>query len=121
MYGSEEKLALYLRNLRSDAGLLRVNTEFTDSGRELLPFHPMQVEMCATRRRITNNANAREIPCFIAGKLSWKLVFKELEPIPAATGREAGYTLDMSPGNQFEPGGMMWCIPNLYNIVKLFN
>ncbi|XP_072228311.1 eosinophil peroxidase [Leuresthes tenuis] len=67
VYGSEEKLALNLRNLSSDAGLLRVNTEFTDNGREFLPFHPMQVEMCATRRRITNDTNAREIPCFIAG------------------------------------------------------
>uniref|UniRef100_A0A3P9H2K3 Myeloid-specific peroxidase n=1 Tax=Oryzias latipes TaxID=8090 RepID=A0A3P9H2K3_ORYLA len=32
-----------------DAGLMRVNTEFRDNGRELLPFHPMQVQMCATR------------------------------------------------------------------------
>ncbi|CAG5867394.1 unnamed protein product [Menidia menidia] len=67
VYGSEEKLALYLRNLSSDDGLLRVNTNFTDSGRELLPFHPMQVQMCATRRRITNDTNAKEVPCFIAG------------------------------------------------------
>ncbi|KAF6725968.1 Eosinophil peroxidase [Oryzias melastigma] len=67
VYGSEEKLALYLRNLSSDAGLMRVNTEFRDKGRELLPFHPMQVQMCATRRKITNNPNAQEVPCFIAG------------------------------------------------------
>ncbi|KAM4527392.1 eosinophil peroxidase-like isoform 1-T2 [Odontesthes bonariensis] len=67
VYGSEEKLAQNLRNLSSDAGLLRVNTEFTDNGREFLPFNPMQVNMCATRRRITNDTNAREIPCFIAG------------------------------------------------------
>uniref|UniRef100_A0A3B3HS98 Myeloid-specific peroxidase n=1 Tax=Oryzias latipes TaxID=8090 RepID=A0A3B3HS98_ORYLA len=67
VYGSEEKLALFLRNLSSDAGLMRVNTEFRDNGRELLPFHPMQVQMCATRRRITNDTNAKEVPCFIAG------------------------------------------------------
>ncbi|XP_027882097.1 eosinophil peroxidase-like [Xiphophorus couchianus] len=67
VYGSNEKLALNLRDLTSDAGLLRVNTEFTDNGRELLPFHPLQVQMCATRRRITNDTNAREVPCFIAG------------------------------------------------------
>ncbi|XP_061590231.1 eosinophil peroxidase-like isoform X2 [Cololabis saira] len=67
VYGSEEKLALYLRNLSSNAGLMRVNTEFRDNGRELLPFHPLQVQMCATRRRITNDTNAREVPCFIAG------------------------------------------------------
>ncbi|XP_035989816.1 eosinophil peroxidase isoform X1 [Fundulus heteroclitus] len=67
VYGSDEKLALNLRNLTSDAGLLRVNTEFKDNGRELLPFHSLQVQMCATRRRITNDTNAREVPCFIAG------------------------------------------------------
>ncbi|XP_032425922.1 eosinophil peroxidase-like [Xiphophorus hellerii] len=67
VYGSNEKLALNLRDLTSDAGLLRVNTEFTDNGRELLPFHSLQVQMCATRRRITNDTNAREVPCFIAG------------------------------------------------------
>ncbi|XP_008402076.1 myeloperoxidase-like, partial [Poecilia reticulata] len=67
VYGSDEKLALNLRDLTSDAGLLRVNTEFRDNGRELLPFHSLQVQMCATRRRVTNNTNAREVPCFIAG------------------------------------------------------
>ncbi|XP_034752555.1 eosinophil peroxidase isoform X2 [Etheostoma cragini] len=67
VYGSEEKLALFLRDLESDAGLLRVNTEFRDNNRELLPFNPLQVNMCATRRRITNDTNAREVPCFIAG------------------------------------------------------
>ncbi|XP_029024779.1 eosinophil peroxidase [Betta splendens] len=67
VYGSEEKLALFLRNLSSNEGLLRVNTEFRDNGRELLPFHPLQVQMCATRRRVTNDTNAREVPCFIAG------------------------------------------------------
>lgn len=68
VYGSEEKLALYLRNLTNDDGLLRVNTEFKDNGRDLLPFNPLQVNMCATRQRITNDTNAREVPCFIAGR-----------------------------------------------------
>ncbi|XP_077592785.1 eosinophil peroxidase [Stigmatopora nigra] len=67
VYGSETKLALSLRDLNSDGGLMRVNTEFRDNGRELLPFHPMQVKMCATRRRVTNDTNASEVPCFIAG------------------------------------------------------
>uniref|UniRef100_A0A3B3VIR0 Myeloid-specific peroxidase n=1 Tax=Poecilia latipinna TaxID=48699 RepID=A0A3B3VIR0_9TELE len=67
VYGSDEKLALNLRDLTSDSGLLRVNTEFMDNGHELLPFHSLQVQMCATRRRITNDTNAREVPCFIAG------------------------------------------------------
>lgn len=67
VYGSEEKLALSLRDLKNDGGLMRVNTEFRDNGRELLPFHPLQVQMCATRRRVTNDTNAKEVPCFIAG------------------------------------------------------
>ncbi|XP_050928847.1 eosinophil peroxidase [Lates calcarifer] len=67
VYGSEEKLALFLRDLKNDGGLMRVNTEFRDNGRELLPFHPLQVQMCATRRRVTNDTNAKEVPCFIAG------------------------------------------------------
>ncbi|XP_019738495.1 eosinophil peroxidase [Hippocampus comes] len=66
VYGSETQLALSLRDLNSE-GLLRVNTEFKDNGRELLPFHPLPVNMCATRRRTTNDSNAREVPCFIAG------------------------------------------------------
>ncbi|KAM4635543.1 eosinophil peroxidase isoform 2-T2 [Polymixia lowei] len=67
VYGSEEMLALDLRNLTSDEGLMRVNQQFKDNGRELLPFNPLQANMCATRRRITNVTNAREVPCFIAG------------------------------------------------------
>lgn len=67
VYGSEDKLAQSLRDLKNDGGLLRVNTEFRDNGRELLPFSPMEVNMCATRRRVTNDSNAREVPCFIAG------------------------------------------------------
>ncbi|XP_061657040.1 eosinophil peroxidase isoform X2 [Syngnathoides biaculeatus] len=66
VYGSETNLALSLRDLNSD-GLMRVNSEFNDNGRELLPFHPLPVNMCATRRRVTNDSNAREVPCFIAG------------------------------------------------------
>ncbi|KAK5928959.1 hypothetical protein CgunFtcFv8_010235 [Champsocephalus gunnari] len=67
VYGSEEQLARFLRDLDGDCGLLRVNTEFKDNRRDLLPFHPLQANMCATRRRVTNDTNAREVPCFIAG------------------------------------------------------
>lgn len=73
VYGSEEKLALYLRDLENDDGLLRVNTQFKDNGRDLLPFNPLQVSMCATRRRVTNDNNATEVPCFIAGKSFLKI------------------------------------------------
>ncbi|XP_030006989.1 eosinophil peroxidase [Sphaeramia orbicularis] len=67
VYGSEEKLALDLRDLTNDRGLLRANTEFRDNGRDLLPFSSMETNMCATRQRVTNDTNAREVPCFIAG------------------------------------------------------
>lgn len=67
VYGSEDVLARDLRDLNNDNGLLKVNAEFRDNGRELLPFHPLQVNMCATRKRVTNDTNAREVPCFIAG------------------------------------------------------
>lgn len=67
VYGSEDKLARNLRDLSTDEGLMLVNSQFNDNGRELLPFHPLLVEMCATRRNVTNDPNAREVPCFIAG------------------------------------------------------
>ncbi|XP_056288346.1 eosinophil peroxidase [Pseudoliparis swirei] len=67
VYGSDEKLALFLRDLENDGGLLRVNAEFRDNRRELLPFSPLQANICATRKRVTNDTNAREVPCFIAG------------------------------------------------------
>ena len=67
VYGSEEQLALDLRNLTSDGGLLRVNDKFKDNGRELLPFSPMLPEMCATRKNITKDSNAQEVPCFLGG------------------------------------------------------
>ncbi|XP_076587073.1 eosinophil peroxidase-like [Chaetodon auriga] len=67
VYGADDTKAIFLRNLSSDEGLLRVNTKFTDNGRELLPFTNMSVNMCATRARITNDVNAQEVPCFVAG------------------------------------------------------
>ncbi|XP_072311495.1 eosinophil peroxidase [Eucyclogobius newberryi] len=67
VYGSEEKLALFLRDTENEGGLMRVNTNFKDSGRELLPFTNLEMNMCATRKRVTNDTNATEVPCFIAG------------------------------------------------------
>ena len=67
VYGADEGLARDLRDLTTDSGLLRVNDRFNDSGRELLPFSPMK-EMCANHGRITNDTNAEEVPCFLAGK-----------------------------------------------------
>ncbi|KAM7392966.1 hypothetical protein PAMA_007876 [Pampus argenteus] len=67
VYGSDEKLALFLRDLTNNGGLMKVNEKRRDAGRELLPFNPLQANMCATRKRVTNDSNAEEVPCFIAG------------------------------------------------------
>eukprot|EP00064_Thunnus_orientalis_P007742 superscaffoldBa00000876_g7764 len=67
VYGSDDTKARFLRNLTTDEGLLRVNTEYTDNGRELLPFTSMGANMCATRSRITNDFNVEEVQCFLAG------------------------------------------------------
>ncbi|XP_034026229.1 eosinophil peroxidase-like [Thalassophryne amazonica] len=67
VYGSDEAKANSLRDLSSELGLLRVNPLVSDNGRELLPFVKMGVNMCATKGRITNDSNAEEVPCFLAG------------------------------------------------------
>ncbi|KAJ0067759.1 hypothetical protein NL108_010049, partial [Boleophthalmus pectinirostris] len=67
VYGSDQTQARALRNLSSDEGLLRVNQQYDDNGRELLPFSTMDINMCATRAKITNDSNAQEVPCFKAG------------------------------------------------------
>lgn len=68
VYGADDVKARFLRDLTSDKGLLKVNPEHTDNGRELLPFTTMDANLCATRGRITNDSNAREVPCFLAGE-----------------------------------------------------
>lgn len=68
VYGSDDAKARFLRDLTSDKGLLRVNTEHTDNGRELLPFTSMGANLCATRAGITNDNSAEEVPCFLAGE-----------------------------------------------------
>ncbi|XP_068594952.1 eosinophil peroxidase-like [Brachionichthys hirsutus] len=67
VYGSVDVKARSLRDLSSDKGLLRVNAKYNDNGREFLPFSTMDANMCATRAAITNDSNAREVPCFVAG------------------------------------------------------
>ncbi|XP_067249334.1 eosinophil peroxidase-like [Chanodichthys erythropterus] len=67
VYGAEEGLALELRDLTNDGGLLRVNNQFQDNGREHLPFTSVKSNMCATRGKILNDTSLTEVPCFIAG------------------------------------------------------
>lgn len=71
MYGSDEAKAQSLRDLSTNKGLMRVNPEFNDNGRELLPFTADGANMCKTRARITNDPNARELDCFFAGELKY--------------------------------------------------
>ncbi|XP_035999616.1 eosinophil peroxidase [Fundulus heteroclitus] len=67
VYGSDDSKARLLRDFSTDEGLLRVNEEYKDSGRDLLPFTTMGANMCATRGRMTKNSSAEEVLCFFAG------------------------------------------------------
>uniref|UniRef100_A0A8C1VUJ9 Myeloid-specific peroxidase n=1 Tax=Cyprinus carpio TaxID=7962 RepID=A0A8C1VUJ9_CYPCA len=62
VYGSEDGLAKELRDLTNDGGLLRVNDQFLDNGRELLPFTSVESNMCATRRKTLNDTTLTEVP-----------------------------------------------------------
>ncbi|CAL1569504.1 unnamed protein product [Knipowitschia caucasica] len=35
----------------------------------MMSFTGLEMNMCATRKRITNDTNAKEVPCFIAGEV----------------------------------------------------
>ncbi|CAM4730430.1 unnamed protein product [Leuciscus chuanchicus] len=67
VYGAEDGLAKDLRDLTNDGGLLRVNDQFQDNGREHLPFTNVTSKMCATRRKTLNDTTLTEVPCFTAG------------------------------------------------------
>lgn len=67
VYGAEDGLAKELRDLKNDGGLLRVNDQFQDNGREHLPFTKVGSNMCATRGRTLNDTTLTEVPCFFAG------------------------------------------------------
>ncbi len=68
IYGAEDGLAKELRDLTNDGGLLRVNDQFLDNGREHLPFTKVESKMCATRQKTLNDTTLTEVPCFIAGQ-----------------------------------------------------
>uniref|UniRef100_A0A8C7Z8F6 Eosinophil peroxidase n=1 Tax=Oryzias sinensis TaxID=183150 RepID=A0A8C7Z8F6_9TELE len=67
VYGSDEAKAQRLRDLSTEEGLMKVNPEFDDNGRALLPFTGSNASICNTRARITKDPNARELDCFLAG------------------------------------------------------
>ncbi|EPY83556.1 peripheral-type benzodiazepine receptor-associated protein 1 [Camelus ferus] len=64
VYGSEDPLAMRLRNRTNQLGLLAVNTRFQDNGRALLPFDTLHNDPCLLTNR------SAQIPCFLAGQ-SW--------------------------------------------------
>lgn len=63
VYGSDDSLARSLRNLTNQLGLMAVNQDFTDAGRELLPFENTMKSVCVLTNESAN------IPCFKAGKV----------------------------------------------------
>ncbi|XP_065146498.1 myeloperoxidase-like [Paramisgurnus dabryanus] len=67
VYGSDDGLAKDLRDLTNDEGLLRVNNQYRDNGRELLPFSSVKSNLCATRGKTLNDTSLTEVPCFTAG------------------------------------------------------
>ncbi|XP_073730199.1 eosinophil peroxidase-like isoform X2 [Misgurnus anguillicaudatus] len=67
VYGAEDGLAKDLRDLTNDDGLLRVNNQYLDNGREHLPFTSVNSNICATRGKTLNDTSLTEVPCFIAG------------------------------------------------------
>ncbi|XP_038151495.1 eosinophil peroxidase-like isoform X2 [Cyprinodon tularosa] len=67
VYGSDDSKARLLRDFSTDEGLLRVNEDHRDNDHELLPFTTMMANMCATRRKMTNDNSAEEVLCFLAG------------------------------------------------------
>ncbi|KAJ8286117.1 hypothetical protein GJAV_G00034740 [Gymnothorax javanicus] len=67
VYGSSEAMALDLRDLTSDEGLLRVNDRYDDYGREHLPFSKTKIAMCATRNGNQNTTDLEEVPCSFTG------------------------------------------------------
>lgn len=61
VYGSEDPVAMKLRNRTNQLGLLAVNTRYKDNGRALLPFDNLHDDPC-----LLTNRSVR-IPCFLAG------------------------------------------------------
>uniref|UniRef100_UPI00358E85AB thyroid peroxidase n=1 Tax=Myxine glutinosa TaxID=7769 RepID=UPI00358E85AB len=65
LYGSSEGLGLELQNLGSDGGLLRSNMEYTDGGRELLPF--VRDNLPSPCIQVPGTEDAFRVECFLAG------------------------------------------------------
>ncbi|XP_072325504.1 eosinophil peroxidase-like [Scyliorhinus torazame] len=66
VYGSTDCLANKLRNLTNELGQLAVNHEFSDNGREYLPFNTISNNLCG-RMEEGCVTGQNSTPCFIAG------------------------------------------------------
>ncbi|XP_059511359.1 eosinophil peroxidase-like [Stegostoma tigrinum] len=66
VYGSTDCLANKLRNLTNELGLLLVNEEFSDNGREYLPFNTISSNLCGSMGESCFTSE-NSTPCFIAG------------------------------------------------------
>ncbi|XP_078278921.1 eosinophil peroxidase-like [Rhinoraja longicauda] len=66
VYGSDDCLANKLRNLTNEDGLMKVNHQFSDKGRELLPFNSISSNLCGIMGEACSTG-PDGIPCFIAG------------------------------------------------------
>lgn len=66
VYGSTDCLANKLRNLTSEDGLMKVNQEYSDNGREHLPFNSISSNLCGIMGEACASG-PNGTPCFIAG------------------------------------------------------
>ncbi|XP_072909697.1 eosinophil peroxidase-like [Hemitrygon akajei] len=66
VYGSTDCLANKLRNLTSEEGLLAVNQEYSDNGREYLPFNSISSNLCGIMGEACDFSQ-NSTPCFIGG------------------------------------------------------
>ncbi|ELW61583.1 Myeloperoxidase [Tupaia chinensis] len=62
VYGSEDPLALKLRNQTNQLGLLAVNTRFQDNGRALMPFDNLHDDPCLLTNRSARDTRSSEMP-----------------------------------------------------------
>ncbi|XP_051891642.1 eosinophil peroxidase-like [Pristis pectinata] len=66
VYGSTDCLANRLRNLTNELGLMAVNQQFSDNGREYLPFHSASRSSCGSMEEACGTG-PEATPCFIGG------------------------------------------------------
>ncbi|XP_032902286.1 eosinophil peroxidase-like [Amblyraja radiata] len=66
VYGSTDCLANKLRNLANEDGMMAVNQEYSDNGREYLPFNNFSNNLCGSPGNSCGNS-PNATPCFIAG------------------------------------------------------